>query len=417
MKASPSTNEIPAPVGGREMGSQGTMSSSSSSSNKVVIATPPEVVVSNEKSLSRTESGGGGRHHQFIFIVDQAPRTVVFFAAVMLSCLVLFHSASPLQLPAHYNPFSRNQSAISPLLKKKVDLESILKNAAMEDKTVVLTTLNDAWAEPNSMFDLFLESFRIGNQTQRFLNHLVVVALDQKAYARCIEVHPHCYNLSTAGIDFSGEAYFMAPDYLKMMWRRINFLRTVLHFGYNFIFTDADIMWFRDPFPRFHPKVDFQIACDYFRGNPSDLHNLPNGGFTFVKSNKKTIKFYKFWYNSKEKFPGLHDQDVLNKIKFDPFIREIGLKIRFLDTAYFGGFCQTSKDLNKVCTMHANCCVGLDNKVYDLEIMLDDWRKYMLSKANVTAPQHTSWTVPQHCGAASFRPRAPKKKGSEGSHR
>lgn len=157
-------------------------------------------------------------------------------------------------------------------------------------------------------------------------------------------------------------------------------------------------MWFRDPFPHFHEDGDFQIACDYFRGNPFDLNNLPNGGFTYVKSNKKTIQFYKYWFESRLTYPGLHDQDVFNKIKFDPFIQDNGLQIRFLDTMFFGGFCEPSKDFDKVCTMHANCCVGLENKVHDLGIMLQDWRKYMQSFVNQTTKVHTvSWTVPQSC--------------------
>ena len=35
-------------------------------------------------------------------------------------------------------------------------LESVLRSASMKDKTVIITTLNDAWAEPGSIFDLFL---------------------------------------------------------------------------------------------------------------------------------------------------------------------------------------------------------------------------------------------------------------------
>lgn len=116
-------------------------------------------------------------------------------------------------------------------------LEKVLKNAAMEDKTVILTTLNEAWAAPNSVVDLFLESFRIGDHTRRLLNHLVIIALDEKAFSRCVALHSHCYALVTQGVDFSKEAYFMFPDYLKMMWRRIDFLRVVLEMGYNFIFT------------------------------------------------------------------------------------------------------------------------------------------------------------------------------------
>lgn len=116
-------------------------------------------------------------------------------------------------------------------------LEKVLKRAGTENKTVIITTLNSAWIAPNSIFDLFLESFKIGNETNGLLNHMVVVALDQKAYSFCMKLHPHCYALTTHGVDFSGEAYFMTADYLKMMWTRIDFLRTVLDLGYSFVFT------------------------------------------------------------------------------------------------------------------------------------------------------------------------------------
>ncbi|XP_028066669.1 uncharacterized protein At4g15970-like [Camellia sinensis] len=279
----------------------------------------------------------------------------------------------------------------------EVRLKGILEKAAMADKTVIITTVNGAWTEPGSVFDLFLESFRIGNQTRRLLNHLVVIALDQKAYDRCSALHLHCYVLSTHGKDFSGVVYFMSTGYVDMMWRRIDLLHSVLKLGYNFIFTDADVLWFRDPFLHFYLDGDFQISCDFFRSNPSDINNQPNGGFNYVKSNKHTIKFYQFWYTSRETYPGLHDQDVLDKIKFDPLFSIIGVKMRFLDTAYFGGFCQPSKDLNHVCTMHANCCIGLDHKVHDLKVMLEDWRKFLSLPTNVKALQSTSWTIPQKC--------------------
>lgn len=308
-------------------------------------------------------------------------------------------------------------------------MDQVLKRASMRDRTVILTTLNEAWIEPDSIFDLFLQSFRIGNNTLGLLKHLVVVALDKKAYDYCSStLHLNCYNLTTEDVDFSGEAHFMTPDYLKMMWRRIDFLRSVLQMGYNFVFTvqpylpslitssyhliplfpdsknrllwlqDADIMWLRNPFPHFYTDTDFQISCDSFRGNPSDLNNAPNGGFNYVKSSNKTIKFYKFWYESRQRYPRKHDQDVLNEIKFDPYVREIGLEMKFLDTAYFGGFCEPSKDLNLACTMHANCCAGLDNKIHDLKILLQDWGNYLSLQQSVRREKPPSWSVPQSCG-------------------
>ncbi|KAL6175747.1 hypothetical protein ACLB2K_052386 [Fragaria x ananassa] len=319
-------------------------------------------------------------------------------------------AATPKAGGVHHS-YHHHHGLVRKIIKIATDpLDAVLRNASMKDKTIIVTTLNDAWAEPNSIFDLFLESFRIGNNTKRLLKHLVVICLDQKAYARCVALHPHCYQLYTEGANFTSEAAFMSSDYLHMMWRRIQFLTSILEKGYSFVFTDTDIMWLRDPFPQFFPDADFQIACDYFQGDSYDVNNLPNGGFTYVISNKRTTKFYNFWYFSRQAYPNNHDQDVLNKIKSDPFITTIGLKMRFLDTKYFGGFCQPSKDLNLVCTMHANCCVGLDNKVNDLKILLQDWKNYMAlppssssystspsSNSTTTPTTMPSWTVPQNC--------------------
>jgi len=75
----------------------------------------------------------------------------------------------------------------------------------------------------------------------------------------------------------------------------------------------------------------------------------------------------------------------------------VGAAVRFLDTAVFGGFCQHGKDLGRVATMHANCCVGLENKLFDLKNVLDDWKAY---RARVTAGDDArgfSWRVPGRC--------------------
>lgn len=160
---------------------------------------------------------------------------------------------------------------------------------------------------------------------------------------------------------------------------------------------DADIVWLQDPFPHFYPDADFQIACDNFKGNPSDLHNSPNGGFIHVKTNNKTIEFYKFWYSSRLTYPGLNEQDVLNKIKFNPRVTEIGVAIKFLDTKYFGGFCQHGEDFNLVSTMHANCCFGLQSKIRDLNLVLEDWRRFMRLAPDKKAQNQISWSVPKNC--------------------
>ncbi|XP_075086724.1 uncharacterized protein At4g15970-like [Nicotiana tabacum] len=345
-------------------------------------------------------------YHQQLFSCKVIKIFILLFT-ISTYCLVLYcHSNTyPLEsFPNSYNSFSsfsqdfRQGNILPSTSKKQSKLKQVLKEAAMADKTVIITTLNAAWTAPNSIFDLFLESFRIGNNTNSLLNHVLVVALDQTAYSRCLEIHSHCYALITNGVDFSGEAHFMSDDYLKMMWRRIDFLRIVLEMGYNFIFTDADILWFRRPFAHFYSHADFQIACDHYVHNSFNLKNAPNGGFKYVKSNNQTIQFYKFWYDSRKIYPEKHDQDVLNIIKFHPFLKKIKLKIMFLDTAYFGGFCEPSKDVNLVCTMYANCCVGLGNKIHDLKMAINDWKNYMALPSGETISKRHTWTVPRICG-------------------
>jgi hypothetical protein len=162
-------------------------------------------------------------------------------------------------------------------------------------------------------------------------------------------------------------------------------------------------MWFRNPFPFFYSDGDFQIACDHYVGNATDLRNIANGGFNYVKSNDQSIEFYKFWYSSRYRYPGYHDQDVFNFIKHDSYTTDIGLTIKFLSTSYFGGICEPSKDLNKVCTMHANCCIGLQSKIHDLRIMMEDWRNYMSMPPSLKSFGALSWRVPQNCRCdASF---------------
>ena len=155
-------------------------------------------------------------------------------------------------------------------------------------------------------------------------------------------------------------------------------------------------MWLRNPFQYFLQEDEFQMSCDEFNGNPYDPQNLPNTGFQYVRSTHRTIQFYKYWYFSIRTFQRLHDQNAFNRIKFDLFIKFIGLRMRFLDTTYFGGFCQPSKDLNLVCTMHANCCKGIKDKINDLTILLEDWKRFKSSQP-IFNPDESPWSVPKTC--------------------
>ncbi|CAN6461332.1 unnamed protein product [Victoria cruziana] len=279
------------------------------------------------------------------------------------------------------------------------ELDCVLAKTADENRTVIVITLNSAWAQNSSMIDLFLESFRIGEGTKKLLEHLLIVAVDAKAYDRCVKVHPHCYILRTQGVDFSAEKKYMTQDYLKMMWRRLGFLGDVLKRGYNFLFSDTDIMWLRNPFQILSQDADIQIASDRFNGNATDIRNRPNCGFKFVRSNEKTISFYQYWYKSRWLFPGKNEQEVINILKYRGSFKKWNMKFMFLNSKYFGGFCQRSRYIDETFTMHATCCKGLKAKLTDLRTTLDE---FIAAKQNATLQlnsrtQRAKWSAPKAC--------------------
>lgn len=160
---------------------------------------------------------------------------------------------------------------------------------------------------------------------------------------------------------------------------------------------DTDVMWFRDPFPHLILDYDIQTSCDFFNNREYDVNNFLNVGFMLVRSNNRTTEFYKFWISSRQRYPNLHEQDVFNELKHGPYIKEVGLRVRFLSTRYFSGFCQPKGDFERVCTMHANCCVGLDNKVADLRTTLEDWNMYVATNRRANNSRTYRWRAPYKC--------------------
>lgn len=296
------------------------------------------------------------------------------------------------------------------VVPRAVELEDVLAQASMANKTVIITALNEAWAANDSMIDIFLKSFRVGENIEHLVQHLVIVCVDKKAYERCVQLHPHCFQMKTDGVDFEAEKRFMTEDFLKMMWRRIEFLGEVLQLGFSFIFTDGDILWFRDPFTLLSndDAIDVQISSDRALEHPIQTYaQSPNSGFLYVRSNNRTIAMYKYWYEARLRYPGSNDQMVVTGIfKEGDFRSQVGVKVQYFDPVYFSGFCTVSRDMNKVVTMHSNCCIGLKSKLYDLHLALEDWKSYRNAsqaenKGNITdLPREAHWRAPLKCVAS-----------------
>jgi len=282
------------------------------------------------------------------------------------------------------------------------ELERLLRAVADEDRTVIMTSVNEAWAAQGSLLDLFLESFRNGEKISHFVDHLLIVALDAGALERCRAVHPHCYLLpppaGDAGnsSDLSEEKVFMSKDYIDLVWSKVRLQQMILELGYNFLFTDVDIMWFRNPFERMSVAAHMVTSSDFYFGDPYSPINAPNTGFLYVKSSRRTVGVFEAWREARLSFPGKHEQQVLNEIKFD-LVAKRGLRLQFLDTVHNAGFCNNTRDFNTLYTMHANCCVGLGAKLHDLGNLMKEWRAYRGLDDEQRRRGPVRWKVPGIC--------------------
>lgn len=158
-----------------------------------------------------------------------------------------------------------------------------------------------------------------------------------------------------------------------------------------------DVLWLRNPFTKLrHDGEDMQISCDFYNHQPFDESNPLNTGFYIVASNYKTTALFEEWYANRNNSPGLKEQDVLARMKDQGAFRKLGMKVRFLDTLYFSGFCQDSTDFREVRTVHGNCCRIVKSKLADLAAALEAWKKFNRTSGAVW-PAHTecqkAWKV------------------------
>ncbi|KAI4350521.1 hypothetical protein L6164_004970 [Bauhinia variegata] len=258
--------------------------------------------------------------------------------------------------------------------------------------------VDEAWASPGSVLDLFLQSFKVGEGTLRFLNHLVIITMDAQAFAYCSSLHSHCIHPSTFADCFAPRI----PNHNTLSWKRNNVLLDVIKLDYNIIFTEADVMWLRSPLSNFKPNPELSISCKVAGDGNGHTDYVQDGGLFFLKSDEITSQFLQQWRLMKFLYPNPQvDESPCETITWNQdLVNWLGFRVNFVDTSYFGGFCHLNENrLGDVYTMHANCCDGLQSKVHDLRLLLEDWINFRAqsSQNNTSKPMVLQWRTPQQC--------------------
>ncbi|CAL9162983.1 unnamed protein product [Musa hybrid cultivar] len=277
------------------------------------------------------------------------------------------------------------------LLQQKTKLRVLkksLRRIARDDNILIIATLD---AASRSLFDLFIESFRVGERTDVLLRHLLVLATDQKALEHCRSSHMHCHLLGAEGNSRS------AADDGHVMMRQLEFQQTLIELGYSFIYTDLDAMWFRIPWHHLESGTYLGFATDFFDGDAKSLQNVPNGGLMYVKACSNNVELYKYWKLLCKQYPTADRRSILSKGLADGVV-PFNLRFQFLDTANFGGFCQPRGEPSKVCTVQANCCGSAEEKVRGLRSLIQDWKKYRsISMEEKEGGGGFSWSNTSRC--------------------
>uniref|UniRef100_A0A453GBX2 Nucleotide-diphospho-sugar transferase domain-containing protein n=1 Tax=Aegilops tauschii subsp. strangulata TaxID=200361 RepID=A0A453GBX2_AEGTS len=353
---------------------------------------------------------GGGVSHSLSFLLGALlPTVLLFFLASdrvdeQLSSISTFrfgNGSAAHQLTSHAASLPTDVGDGADEKEESFPgLAELLPRVAMDDGTVIITSVNEAFARPGSLLDLFRGSFRDGEGIAHLLNHTLIVAADPGALALCEAVHPHCYLLQVMAAGVSSANGFLTRSYLELVWSKLTFQHRVLQLGYNYLYTDLDVMWLRNPFRHISLYADMAISTDRFNGDAEDLTNAPNTGFYYVRSTNRTVEMLRRWRAARSRFrPKAHDQEVFEAIKGEFVGGELQIKLVFLDTALFDGFCEYHGEMDRVCTMHANCCLRLVTKLHDLRNVVADWKRY----SSLTPPEKMSsklrWTYPAKCAA------------------
>ncbi|GIL65415.1 hypothetical protein Vafri_19165 [Volvox africanus] len=140
--------------------------------------------------------------------------------------------------------------------------------------------------------------------------------------------HP-CFRFYEDGVQHGSEEYKYGDlDYNAATWRKVVVVSRMVHWGFNVIHSDVDVVWFRDPLPYFLGPalnhVDMAVSSDLIstQNQPGDdglevgmhQHTNFNTGVYFVKASPGGKALMAAWASMRT--TNKHDNDQFGIYKF-----------------------------------------------------------------------------------------------------
>lgn len=142
----------------------------------------------------------------------------------------------------------------------------------------------------------------------------------------------------------------------------------------NFGLQEADVMWLRSPFADIRPSYEITIPCDLSSDASQNRSNKQGRVLFCVRANARTTELLRYWKVWGTLYPSSSVESLCEVLKDQQEVTEMfDVCIKYLDASYIGGFCRgRSKNISKAYTLQANCCHNVEEKVYDLRLVLED---------------------------------------------
>ncbi|CAJ1939267.1 unnamed protein product [Cylindrotheca closterium] len=167
----------------------------------------------------------------------------------------------------------------------KVELEKL------NSKTIIVLVCNHGQSE-------LLHNFVCNARAKGLdLSQLFLFATDEKTHELAQSLGIASFHDESVFMDMPEQAAGGYGDriFAKMMMAKVYCVHLVLQCGFNVLFQDVDVVWYKDPLPYLEgPELaewDMMFQDDGARSNRYAPYS-PNTGFYYVRHNEKTVYFF-----------------------------------------------------------------------------------------------------------------------------
>lgn len=171
------------------------------------------------------------------------------------------------------------------------ELKPILQPIATPKKSVIVSVVNYGQA-------LLFENFLCNAKAKGLdTSHILLFATDDKTYKLAKEYGVAVYYNAAIFGDLPEEAAKGYGDrtFTRMMMAKVYCVHLVISCGYNVLFQDVDLVWYRDPLPYLESKElaewDMMFQDDGARSQRYAPFS-PNTGFYFVRYTPESLFFF-----------------------------------------------------------------------------------------------------------------------------